>query len=145
PLVSIRTRSRRPLAHWIRAPAARAGRRAMVVMGSIAVSGRRMAGAHSNSPPAAQGTATVGFSGRSPALARRWPLLHCAILCMQTAMPGNFSNLRVVLVHTSHPGNIGAAARAMKNMGLDRLYLVEPREFPAPRALWRAAGATDVL
>src|SRR5690606_31763508 len=53
--------------------------------------------------------------------------------------------LRVVLVHTSHPGNIGAAARAMKNMGLDRLYLVEPREFPAPRALWRAAGAADVL
>lgn len=61
------------------------------------------------------------------------------------AMPGNFANLRVVLVNTSHPGNIGAAARAMKNMGLDRLYLVEPREFPAPRALWRAAGATDVL
>lgn len=60
-------------------------------------------------------------------------------------MAGNFANLRVVLVHTSHPGNIGAAARAMKNMGLDRLYLVEPREFPAPRALWRAAGATDVL
>lgn len=60
-------------------------------------------------------------------------------------MPGNFANLRVVLVNTSHPGNIGAAARAMKNMGLDRLYLVEPREFPAPRALWRAAGATDVL
>lgn len=60
-------------------------------------------------------------------------------------MPGNFANLRVVLVNTSHPGNIGAAARAMKNMGIDRLYLVEPREFPAPRALWRAAGAADVL
>lgn len=60
-------------------------------------------------------------------------------------MPGNFANVRVVLVNTSHPGNIGAAARAMKNMGLERLYLVEPREFPAPRAQWRAAGAVDVL
>ncbi|TAL07801.1 MAG: tRNA (cytosine(32)/uridine(32)-2'-O)-methyltransferase TrmJ [Porticoccaceae bacterium] len=60
-------------------------------------------------------------------------------------MTGSFANVRVVLVNTSHPGNIGAAARAMKNMGLERLYLVAPREFPAPRALWRAAGAVDVL
>jgi tRNA (cytidine32/uridine32-2'-O)-methyltransferase len=60
-------------------------------------------------------------------------------------MAGSLARVRVVLVNTSHPGNIGAAARAMKNMGLDRLYLVAPREFPAPRALWRAAGAADVL
>ena len=60
-------------------------------------------------------------------------------------MTGSFASVRVVLVNTSHPGNIGAAARAMKNMGLERLYLVAPREFPAPRALWRAAGAVDVL
>ncbi|NNG65288.1 tRNA (cytosine(32)/uridine(32)-2'-O)-methyltransferase TrmJ, partial [Pseudomonas fragi] len=39
-------------------------------------------------------------------------------------------NIRVVLVNTSHPGNIGGAARAMKNMGLSRLVLVEPRLFP---------------
>ncbi len=60
-------------------------------------------------------------------------------------MAGSFAKIRVVLVNTSHPGNIGAAARAMKNMGLERLYLVAPRDFPAPRAVWRAAGAADVL
>ncbi len=58
---------------------------------------------------------------------------------------GNFDRIRVVLVNTSHPGNIGAAARAMKNMGLSQLYLVAPQEFPADRAVWRAAGAADVL
>jgi tRNA C32,U32 (ribose-2'-O)-methylase TrmJ len=42
-------------------------------------------------------------------------------------MTGLFASVRVVLVNTSHPGNIGAAARAMKNMGLERLYLVQPR------------------
>ena len=55
------------------------------------------------------------------------------------------ANIRMVLVNTSHPGNIGGAARAMKNMGLFELYLVQPKEYPAPRAVWRAAGARDVL
>nr|WP_256254695.1 tRNA (cytosine(32)/uridine(32)-2'-O)-methyltransferase TrmJ [Pseudomonas agarici] len=54
-------------------------------------------------------------------------------------------NIRVVLVNTSHPGNIGGAARAMKNMGLSRLVLVEPRTFPSDEADARAAGATDIL
>ena len=58
---------------------------------------------------------------------------------------GSFDNIRVVLVNTSHPGNIGGAARAMKNMGLSRLYLVAPKEYPADRAVWRAASALDVL
>jgi tRNA (cytidine32/uridine32-2'-O)-methyltransferase len=49
------------------------------------------------------------------------------------------------LVNTSHPGNIGGVARAMKNMGLSRLYLVEPRQFPDEQADWRAASAIDVL
>ncbi len=53
--------------------------------------------------------------------------------------------LRVVLVNTSHPGNIGATARAMKNMGLSQLYLVEPLQFPSDEAHARAAGAGDVL
>lgn len=56
-----------------------------------------------------------------------------------------FHKIRIVLVNTSHPGNIGGAARAMKNMGLERLYLVEPQDFPSDQAVWRAAGATDVL
>jgi tRNA (cytidine32/uridine32-2'-O)-methyltransferase len=54
-------------------------------------------------------------------------------------------NIRIVLVNTSHPGNIGAVARAMKNMGLGRLYLVAPRQFPDEQANWRAVSAEDVL
>jgi TrmH family RNA methyltransferase len=53
--------------------------------------------------------------------------------------------IRFVLVDTSHPGNIGAVARAMKNMGLSELVLVNPREFPHPEATARASGADDVL
>ena len=55
------------------------------------------------------------------------------------------SRIRIVLSRTSHPGNIGAAARAMKTMGLSRLYLIEPKRFPDAEALARAAGADDVL
>ena len=55
------------------------------------------------------------------------------------------SHIRVVLSHTSHPGNIGATARAMKTMGLDRLYLVSPKLFPHADATARASGADDVL
>ena len=55
------------------------------------------------------------------------------------------ANIRVVLLNTSHPGNIGAAARAMKTMGLTRLYLVNPKHFPAAEATARASGADDVL
>jgi len=54
-------------------------------------------------------------------------------------------DVRVVLVEPSHPGNIGAVARAMKNMGLDRLVLVRPQEFPHPEATARASGAESVL
>jgi tRNA/rRNA methyltransferase len=53
--------------------------------------------------------------------------------------------VRVVLSHTSHPGNIGAAARAMKTMGLRSLYLVNPKSFPDKEAERRAAGASDIL
>lgn len=53
--------------------------------------------------------------------------------------------IRVVLVGTSHPGNIGGAARAMWTMGLSRLVLVAPRRFPDPEAVALASGATPVL
>jgi len=53
--------------------------------------------------------------------------------------------IRIVLVETSHPGNIGAAARALKNMALEELVLVRPRQFPHPEATARASGADDVL
>ena len=54
-------------------------------------------------------------------------------------------NIRIVMVNTAHPGNIGGAARALKNMGLSQLVLVDPLAFPADKAVWRAAGALDVL
>lgn len=54
-------------------------------------------------------------------------------------------NIRIVLVNTHHPGNIGSAARAMKNMGITRLYLVEPKNFPSFEASQLASSATDVL
>ena len=54
-------------------------------------------------------------------------------------------DIRVVLVAPSHPGNIGAVARAMKNMGLTSLVLVGPKQFPHPEATARASGADDVL
>ncbi|HHH42538.1 MAG TPA: RNA methyltransferase [Gammaproteobacteria bacterium] len=52
---------------------------------------------------------------------------------------------RIVLINTSHPGNIGATARAMKNMGLDTLCLVEPKQYPSAEATARASGADDLL
>lgn len=55
------------------------------------------------------------------------------------------TQLRVVLVETSHPGNIGAAARAMKTMGVSQLILVNPKKFPDPKATEMASGADDLL
>lgn len=55
------------------------------------------------------------------------------------------SNIRVILVETTHPGNIGAVARAMKNMGLHDLRLVSPKIFPSADATSRASGADGIL
>lgn len=55
------------------------------------------------------------------------------------------SNIRVALLNTSHPGNIGAAARAMKTMGLTDLWLLDPLHFPDAGATARASGADDIL
>ncbi|MDA1370507.1 MAG: RNA methyltransferase [Proteobacteria bacterium] len=57
----------------------------------------------------------------------------------------DFSKVRIVLVNTSHPGNIGACARAMKNMGLANLTLVQPVEFPSGVAVGRAVSAVEIL
>lgn len=54
-------------------------------------------------------------------------------------------NIHIVLVNPSHPGNIGAAARAMKTMGLNKMVLVAPRDFPSESAAARSAGAEDIL
>jgi tRNA (cytidine32/uridine32-2'-O)-methyltransferase len=64
---------------------------------------------------------------------------------MSDPLASLLSNVRIVLVNTQFPGNIGATARAMKNMGLSQLYLVAPQEFPSEKAVWRAANALDVL
>jgi tRNA/rRNA methyltransferase len=60
-------------------------------------------------------------------------------------VPESLRHVRVVLSHTSHPGNIGAAARAMKTMGFSHLVLVNPKVFPDAQAEAMAAGAGDVL
>lgn len=57
----------------------------------------------------------------------------------------NPDNIRIVLLGTTHPGNIGSAARAMKTMGLSQLHLVAPLHYPDPQALATAGHATDVL
>lgn len=55
------------------------------------------------------------------------------------------ADIRIVLVRPTHPGNVGATARAMKNMSLRSLYLIAPDNFPSPQATDRAVGADDVL
>ncbi|WP_305906632.1 RNA methyltransferase [Methylomarinum sp. Ch1-1] len=55
------------------------------------------------------------------------------------------SKFKIVLVETSHPGNIGAVARAMKNMSMENLCLVAPKIFPSADATARASGANDIL
>jgi TrmH family RNA methyltransferase len=63
-----------------------------------------------------------------------------------TACAAEFlARIRVVLINTTHPGNIGAAARAMKVMGLRQLHLVTPKIFPHAEATARASGADDLL
>ena len=55
------------------------------------------------------------------------------------------NSVKIVLVGTTHPGNIGAAARAMKNMGFRHLSLVKPKEFPSDVATYRSKAAKDIL
>ena len=64
---------------------------------------------------------------------------------MAIELNNSLSNIRIVLVNTSHAGNIGSVARAMKTMGLSQLYLVDPLENPVGDARARASGAVDVL
>ena len=56
-----------------------------------------------------------------------------------------FDQVKIILINTTHPGNIGAVARAMKNMGFKHLCLVSPKIFPSEEANARAAGAEDIL
>ncbi|MBV1777297.1 RNA methyltransferase [Burkholderiaceae bacterium DAT-1] len=64
---------------------------------------------------------------------------------MNKPADSSLDRIRVVLSHPSLPRNIGSVARAMKTMGLSRLYLVNPRSFPDPEAVTLASGATDLL
>lgn len=69
--------------------------------------------------------------------------LNCPNFPMNLPFP--LDNVRIILSHTSHPGNIGATVRAMKTMGLTSLYLVNPKSFPDKAADIRAVGARDIL
>ena len=71
-------------------------------------------------------------------------IMHKPALPMEGTDTYN-DRIRIVLVETSHSGNIGAVARAMKNMGLGNLWLVNPKSFPDEASYARAAGASDVL
>lgn len=64
---------------------------------------------------------------------------------MTQVLKNSLANIRIVLCEPHHAGNIGAAARAMKTMGLSRLVLVKPENFPSNEATRRASRATDVL
>lgn len=86
-----------------------------------------------------------------------WSLTGCAVKCYfsifrrfpklsQSIINSSIlDNIRIVLCATSHPGNIGSTARAMKTMGLRHLYLVNPAKYPNEQATALAAGADDVL
>lgn len=71
--------------------------------------------------------------------------VHFTLKTPLAGVPGGLDRIRVVLSLPQHPGNIGAAARAMKTMGLSKLVLVRPRQFPDPEATVRATGAADLL
>lgn len=67
------------------------------------------------------------------------------MLNAMTSKPNLLDSFRIILCQTSHPGNIGGAARAMKTMGLSNLHLVSPASFPDAHATVMATGAADVL
>lgn len=67
------------------------------------------------------------------------------MLYAMTSKLNLLNNFRIVLCQTSHPGNIGSAARAMKTMGLSQLYLVQPKHFPDNEANALACGAVNLL
>ena len=64
---------------------------------------------------------------------------------MSNTLNNSLNNIRIVLIQTSHPGNIGSAARAMKTMGLSEFYLVRPKSFPDDQAIAMSSNATDIL
>ena len=81
--------------------------------------------------------AAIDDPSRSPAVA----LAGAAAMSAEARL----ARIRIVLCQTSHPGNIGAAARALKTMGLTQLVLVAPQKYPHADATARASGAIDVL
>ena len=64
---------------------------------------------------------------------------------LQSSLNSTLQNIRIVMIQTSHTGNIGAAARAMKVMGLSELYLVKPKSAPDEQSIAMSSNATDIL
>ena len=63
----------------------------------------------------------------------------------EAQVAARLSGIRIVLINTTHPGNIGATARAMKVMGLQQLHMVTPKTYPCAEATAMASGADDLL
>ena len=85
------------------------------------------------------------MAGEKRGMGRRDAGAYSNMTVMDHTATGMLERVRIVLCRPSHPGNIGSSARAMKNMGIRELWLVEPRRFPDPQADWLATGAVDVL
>ena len=64
---------------------------------------------------------------------------------LQNTLQSTLSSIRIVMIQTSHTGNMGAAARAMKVMGLSELYLVKPKSVPDEQSIAMSSNATDIL
>src|SRR5690606_102992 len=144
--------SMRSVARRIFSPALRAARRAILTIGSMTVSKSVLRGGDCNRERWVDVIDGEPAPGPGPVLWRRLadkipaPRSTSARRTSGSAMnTAILAKIRIVLVDTNHPGNIGGAARALKNMGLSQLWLVSPREYPSERALWRAASALDVL
>jgi len=104
---------------------------------------------HDRIVPRRAAVATVGRRAKNESsivtAGSRLPEPHRRSLRVMTSESPRFSRIRIVLVAPSHPGNIGAAARAMSTMGLGTLVLVAPKRFPDPEATALASGATAVF
>lgn len=87
------------------------------------------------------------FSKLLPSLVIKCGLFQVSTIVTDKTVSNNADSrdVRIVLVNPSHPGNVGGAARAMKTMAINQLVLVGPKDYPDPRAVWRAASARDLL
>src|SRR5690606_11158165 len=122
-------------------PAWRAARRAILTCGASIGVGHLLKNGEARSLAECAQQEQVLLPSPAPARA----VLNCAPRlerCLDSTM---LDRIRIVMVETTHPGNIGAAARAMNTMGLSDLRLIKPLQFPHVEATARASGSADIL